>query len=208
MKARLLTVVATIILCLTTAYSQTQPPHRRISQVPQARRKLRQTMPVLPTTRRPTLPLSQSPWAANRHCHLKKRIRCDLLAFAKPPVIDGKLDDEVWKGAVVLKDFYQTQPGDNLAPSKPTEVMLGMTRDFSMSPFIALTNLTKCAQLFPSETTFLTMTMWAFCSTPLTTNAKLMSLISTHLASRLTASGPKEWAKTLVSTLCLSRKEW
>ena len=26
--------------------------------------------------------------------------------FAKPPVIDGKLDDEVWKTAEVLKDFY------------------------------------------------------------------------------------------------------
>src|SRR5262245_1379501 len=45
--------------------------------------------------------------------------------FDKPPVIDGKLDDEAWKHAVVLKDFYQIQPGDNIAPSKPTEVMLG-----------------------------------------------------------------------------------
>src|SRR5437016_9249081 len=45
--------------------------------------------------------------------------------FDKPPVIDGKLDDEAWKQAAVLKDFYQTQPGDNIAPSKPTEVMIG-----------------------------------------------------------------------------------
>src|SRR5262249_49893896 len=45
--------------------------------------------------------------------------------FDKPPVIDGKLDDEVWKQAVVLKDFYQIRPGDNIAPSKPTEVMIG-----------------------------------------------------------------------------------
>src|SRR6266508_3163718 len=45
--------------------------------------------------------------------------------FAKAPVIDGKLDDEVWKQAAVLKDFYQTQPGDNIAPSKPTETMIG-----------------------------------------------------------------------------------
>jgi hypothetical protein len=45
--------------------------------------------------------------------------------FEKPPVIDGKLDDEVWKQAVVLKDFYQINPGDNIAPSKPTEVMIG-----------------------------------------------------------------------------------
>ncbi|HLM02016.1 MAG TPA: DUF5916 domain-containing protein [Pyrinomonadaceae bacterium] len=45
--------------------------------------------------------------------------------FPASPVIDGKLDDEVWKSARVLKDFYQTYPGDNIAPSKPTEVLLG-----------------------------------------------------------------------------------
>ena len=45
--------------------------------------------------------------------------------FEKPPVIDGKLDDDVWKTAAAFKDFYQTQPGDNTAPSKPTEVMMG-----------------------------------------------------------------------------------
>jgi hypothetical protein len=45
--------------------------------------------------------------------------------FEKPPVIDGKLDEEVWKQARVLKDFYQIQPGDNIAPSKQTEVLLG-----------------------------------------------------------------------------------
>src|SRR5215472_8078007 len=38
-----------------------------------------------------------------------------LPRFDKPPVIDGKLDDEVWKQAVVLKDYYQVQPGDNIA---------------------------------------------------------------------------------------------
>ncbi len=50
--------------------------------------------------------------------------------FDKPPVIDGKLDDEVWKQAKVLKDFYQVQPGDNIAPSKPTEVLLGYDSKF------------------------------------------------------------------------------
>ena len=50
--------------------------------------------------------------------------------FDKPPVIDGKLDDEVWQQAKLLKDFYQVQPGDNIAPSKPTEVMLGYDSKF------------------------------------------------------------------------------
>src|SRR5215203_3605508 len=40
------------------------------------------------------------------------------------PTIDGKIDEEVWKQAAVFKDFYQTFPGDNIEPSKPTEVMV------------------------------------------------------------------------------------
>src|SRR4030095_12066318 len=43
----------------------------------------------------------------------------------KPPVIDVKLDDEVWSTAAVFKDFYQVQPGDNLIPPNITEVRLG-----------------------------------------------------------------------------------
>jgi len=44
--------------------------------------------------------------------------------IASPPVIDGRLDDEIWKSAVILKDFYQTQPGDNTAPSQKTLVLM------------------------------------------------------------------------------------
>jgi len=48
-----------------------------------------------------------------------------IARFEKAPVIDGKLDDEVWKTSAVLKDFYQINPGDNIAPSKQTEVLIG-----------------------------------------------------------------------------------
>lgn len=45
--------------------------------------------------------------------------------FDHPPQIDGRLDDKVWEQAAKLKDFYQTSPGDNIAPSQRTEVFLG-----------------------------------------------------------------------------------
>ncbi len=57
--------------------------------------------------------------------------------FDDAPVIDGKLEDEVWKTAVVLRDFYQIQPGDNTAPSKPTEVLLGYDAKFLYIAFRA-----------------------------------------------------------------------
>ncbi len=45
--------------------------------------------------------------------------------FAAAPVIDGVLNDEVWQTAAVFGDFVQTQPGDNVAPTHPTEFLLG-----------------------------------------------------------------------------------
>ncbi len=40
--------------------------------------------------------------------------------FAGSPIIDGNLDDEMWKKAAVFKDFIQIRPGDNIPPSKET----------------------------------------------------------------------------------------
>jgi hypothetical protein len=57
--------------------------------------------------------------------------------FEKAPTIDGKLDDDVWRQAVVLRDFYQIQPGDNVPPSKPTEVLLGFDSQFLYIAFKA-----------------------------------------------------------------------
>ena len=50
--------------------------------------------------------------------------------FEKPPTIDGKLDDSVWQNAVLLKSFYQIQPGDNIRPSRETEVLIGYDPKF------------------------------------------------------------------------------
>src|SRR6185369_9919367 len=55
----------------------------------------------------------------------EKAVPVKVPRFDRPPLIDGKLNDAVWQQAVKLKDFYQTSPGDNIAPSQPTEVFLG-----------------------------------------------------------------------------------
>lgn len=57
--------------------------------------------------------------------------------FDKPPVIDGNLNDPIWQNAIVLKDFYQIDPGDNTAPSKPTEVLIGYDPKFLYIAFRA-----------------------------------------------------------------------
>ena len=39
-----------------------------------------------------------------------------------PPVIDGKLDDAVWKETAAIDDFHQTSPTDGAAPTEQTIV--------------------------------------------------------------------------------------
>ncbi|MDT7543405.1 MAG: hypothetical protein QOE33_3309 [Acidobacteriota bacterium] len=53
------------------------------------------------------------------------------------PVIDGKLDDDAWKHAAVLKNFYQIEPGDNTHASKETEVFIAYDAKFLYVAFRA-----------------------------------------------------------------------
>ena len=57
--------------------------------------------------------------------------------FAKPPVIDGNLDDEAWKSAAVFKDFYQWRPSDSSPASARTEVFAGYDTRFLYFAFHA-----------------------------------------------------------------------
>jgi hypothetical protein len=68
---------------------------------------------------------------------IEKKNPITIPRFDKPPVIDGNLNDPVWQSAVTLKDFYQIDPGDNTAPSKPTEVMIGYDPKFLYIAFRA-----------------------------------------------------------------------
>jgi hypothetical protein len=67
----------------------------------------------------------------------EKALPVRLTRFEKPPVIDGRLDEADWQHAATLKDFYQTQPGDNTAASQPTELLLGYDARFLYVAFRA-----------------------------------------------------------------------
>ena len=64
--------------------------------------------------------------------NLSKTIRepVTIPKLSKAPVIDGKLDDEAWNQAAILKEMIQVLPGDNIPASKPTEVYLGYDEDY------------------------------------------------------------------------------
>jgi len=61
----------------------------------------------------------------------------------KPPTIDGILDPSEWVNAVVLKDFYQTYPGDNIEASRKTEVLISYDDKFLYIAFRAFDDPNK-----------------------------------------------------------------
>ncbi|MEO7508354.1 MAG: carbohydrate binding family 9 domain-containing protein, partial [Pyrinomonadaceae bacterium] len=44
--------------------------------------------------------------------------------FETAPTIDGRLDEPMWQNSAFFGEFLQTNPGDNIAPAAPTEVMM------------------------------------------------------------------------------------
>lgn len=53
--------------------------------------------------------------------YVPKNVPARLPKVETPPVIDGILNDEIWRTAAVFGDFLQTNPGDNVAPKHPME---------------------------------------------------------------------------------------
>jgi hypothetical protein len=66
-----------------------------------------------------------------------------MTLFDKAPVIDGKLDDDVWKSAAVFKDFYQWRPSDSSPASARTEVLAGYDARFVYFAFHAYDDVSK-----------------------------------------------------------------
>jgi hypothetical protein len=60
-----------------------------------------------------------------RPVYVVKNAAARIPRFESAPVIDGQLTDAIWQQAAVFGDFLQIQPGDNVAPSSPTEVLIG-----------------------------------------------------------------------------------
>ena len=54
----------------------------------------------------------------------EKKVPINVPKITTAISIDGKPDEEIWKSAAVFKDFYQTNPGNNIAPSRPTEAYM------------------------------------------------------------------------------------
>jgi hypothetical protein len=139
MKQKLLTFILIALFSLSAraqapspSASSTPTPEPQPSVVKVSDVKTSDALPVAPVAAAPKTAAPKTAKTKNASVVLppEKAAPVRVARFERAPVIDGKLDDEVWKSAVALKDFYQIQPGDNTAASKPTEAWLGYDAKF------------------------------------------------------------------------------
>ena len=69
-----------------------------------------------------TLPGAGAAQQAGPDADVLKSVR--MVRTDTPPVIDGRLDDDVWARAAVVDDFHQSQPIEGAEPTERTEIYL------------------------------------------------------------------------------------
>lgn len=110
-----------LILCffVLNNFSQTASPSPSDSE---AIKKSEAQASVSPTSETTINLKSTDPVSPSRFVKKDAPVRIPKVESA--PLIDGKLDDAVWQNAALFGEFLQTQPGDNSAPTHPTEAMI------------------------------------------------------------------------------------
>jgi hypothetical protein len=117
-------VLIILFLSLPNSFAQTSSPTPGGSETSSSPVPVLNASPTLATPKPELTKTSPDPNPKNPAYAVKEApVRIPRLETA--PVIDGQLNDAVWQTATVLGDFLQIQPGDNVAPSSPTEVMIG-----------------------------------------------------------------------------------
>ena len=55
--------------------------------------------------------------------------RIDAFMFDEPPVLDGKLDDDIWAFSAVVTDLHQVNPDEGAVPSEESQILVVYTKD-------------------------------------------------------------------------------
>jgi hypothetical protein len=122
-RALLLCGLAALVLSQSVA-AQSAPPSANPDQPP-----LAPPPPAGPATPVPAVPPPPTPAPPAAEPPVAGRYVVSPVRFATPPVIDGKLDDAVWRTAAKLGNFKQLIPTEGAPATEATEVFLGYDKD-------------------------------------------------------------------------------
>jgi len=113
-----------LFFCLLNSAAQTSSPTPSGSLVGSENPSPTPPVSSSSTTEAKTEPVKSNAEAAGS-IYVVKNAPARIPRFETAPVIDGQLNDSIWQTAAMFGDFLQIQPGDNVAPSSPTEVFMG-----------------------------------------------------------------------------------
>ncbi|HEY0462144.1 MAG TPA: carbohydrate binding family 9 domain-containing protein [Pyrinomonadaceae bacterium] len=118
-------IIFILLSCSLNFFAQTSSPSPKSTDNPETApltTEISNTSAV-PTDKKPIVanPNPENPASI----YVLKEAPARIPRFESAPVIDGQLNDGIWKTAALFGDFLQIQPGDNVAPSAPTEVLMG-----------------------------------------------------------------------------------
>jgi hypothetical protein len=130
---KIITTLSFFLLCLVNTFAQTVAGETPVpSASPVESPALTEPATALQTPSAPSVPASKTPATVEKTAgenpsprYVKKDSPVRIPRFETAPVIDGQLNDAVWQTAALFGDFVQTNPGDNVAPTYPTEFMMG-----------------------------------------------------------------------------------
>jgi hypothetical protein len=128
-----LTTLSFILLCLVNTFAQTTAGETPVpSASPIESPATTKPATVLQTPSAPSILANEKPATVERTAgenpsprYVGKDSPVRIPRFETAPVIDGQLNDAVWRSAAAFGDFVQTQPGDNVKPTHSTEVLMG-----------------------------------------------------------------------------------
>src|SRR5215204_4593026 len=103
---RTVLVLCVFSLCVNAQTTTAPPPV--VTATPEVAAAAKPTPVASPNTGKPTTAQQSAAGATAKGSFVlppEKSQPIVIPKFDKPPVIDGKLDDEIWQKAVVLKDF-------------------------------------------------------------------------------------------------------
>jgi hypothetical protein len=187
-------IVFILFSCLLNSFAQTPSPTPAETG---ARNENKST--VVPASTETKLPATKPNAETTSPIYVVKDAPARIPRFESAPVIDGQLNDGIWQSAAVFGDFLQIQPGDNVAPSSPTEVLIGYDAKHLYIAFRIKQDRDKVRATVARRDNILTTITSAFISIPLTTSDRPTSFFGIRWACRRTAPFPKATAKITAS---------
>jgi hypothetical protein len=121
----IITLCSLLLFCALTSPAQTATPTLATASITVEDQLASPRPTPSPSAEQPAAAAAKPGVETPASPYVRKDAPVRIPRFENAPVIDGQLNDAIWQTAARFGDFVQTNPGDNVAPTHPTEFLMG-----------------------------------------------------------------------------------